>query len=264
MKYYVLSDTHGFYTETINALTEKGFFTDTEPHKLILCGDMMDRGTEAVKLQDFMLDLLRKNELIFIRGNHEDLLVDLVSALNAADNSNFFYYYNNHHWSNGTISTALQLTGIKDDFEALDNPKLFAYDIKNTPFYSELMPASVNYFETNHYIFVHGWIPCIRTTGPNAKYIYKKYSDWRNVGKKAWNTARWINGMDAAHNGITIRGKTIVCGHFHTSYGYCIIDEECSQWGPDAIFEPYYNEGIIAIDGCTAHSGIVNCIVIED
>ncbi len=50
VKYYVMSDTHGFYYETVKALKENGFFNDSEPHKLILCGDMMDRGREAVKL----------------------------------------------------------------------------------------------------------------------------------------------------------------------------------------------------------------------
>ena len=39
MKYYVVADVHGFYTELITALTEKGFFEDKGPHKLIVCGD---------------------------------------------------------------------------------------------------------------------------------------------------------------------------------------------------------------------------------
>ena len=30
------------------------------------------------------------------------------------------------------------------------------------------------------------------------------------------------------------------------------------------IYEPYYDDGIIAIDACTVRSGKVNCLVIED
>ena len=74
MKYYVVADVHGFYSELITALTEKGFFKDESPHKLIVCGDLFDRGQEAVKLQDFIVDLMRKDEVILIRGNHEDLI----------------------------------------------------------------------------------------------------------------------------------------------------------------------------------------------
>ena len=36
MKYYVTADIHGFYTEFHKALDETGYFTDPEPHKLII------------------------------------------------------------------------------------------------------------------------------------------------------------------------------------------------------------------------------------
>ena len=49
MRYYVVSDIHGFYTPLIQALTDAGFFDDAEPHKLIVLGDLMDRSREAVK-----------------------------------------------------------------------------------------------------------------------------------------------------------------------------------------------------------------------
>ena len=54
MKYYVLSDVHGYYDEMISALENAGFFKETEPHKVILCGDMMDRGQGALKVQEFL------------------------------------------------------------------------------------------------------------------------------------------------------------------------------------------------------------------
>ena len=76
MKYYVVADVHGFFDELKLALTEKGFFTDTEPHKLIVCGDLFDRGKQATELQEFILDLLAKDEVILIRGNHEDLMLE--------------------------------------------------------------------------------------------------------------------------------------------------------------------------------------------
>ena len=56
MKYYVVADVHGFCSILKDALKEKGFFNDEEPHKLIVCGDLFDRGGEAVELQNFILD----------------------------------------------------------------------------------------------------------------------------------------------------------------------------------------------------------------
>ena len=79
MKYYVTSDVHGFYTPLRAILTKAGYFDDTEPHKLLIAGDLFDRGREAVVLQSFILDLLGRDEVILIRGNHEDIFEELVS-----------------------------------------------------------------------------------------------------------------------------------------------------------------------------------------
>ena len=58
MKYYITADVHGFYTEFHKALDEAGYFNEPEPHKLIILGDIFDRGQEAVKMQDFILRLM--------------------------------------------------------------------------------------------------------------------------------------------------------------------------------------------------------------
>ena len=73
MKYYVTADIHGFFTPMMKALTDAGYFTDQEPHKLIILGDVLDRGREALKVQQFILDEMDKDRVILIRGNHEDL-----------------------------------------------------------------------------------------------------------------------------------------------------------------------------------------------
>ena len=66
MKYYVTADVHGYFSELKTALSALGFFQDTEPHKLIVCGDLYDRGSEALHLQEFILDLLEKDEVILV------------------------------------------------------------------------------------------------------------------------------------------------------------------------------------------------------
>lgn len=256
---------HGFYSLLKTALKEKGFFDDTEPHKLIVCGDVLDRGEEAVEMQNFMIDLLNKGELILVRGNHEDLMVDMIE--------NFWKYEDDistgwsHHISNGTLDSALQLSGmyLRD---VLDNPDVFVRSVKNSPFYKTLIPASIDYFETNNYIFVHGWIPCITDDMPNWYRKNRHYNynpDWRNANKKDWDAARWFNGMELAglYNVVEIN-KQIICGHWHCSFGHYYFGVAESEFGDHADFSPFYHDGIIAIDACTAHSGKVNCIVIED
>ena len=65
----------------------------------------------------------------------------------------------------------------------------------------------LDYYETSHYIFVHGWIPCTVKDGlfDPIEYIYN--SNWRDADKVVWNKARWQNGMQAAHNHVVEPGK---------------------------------------------------------
>lgn len=261
MKYYVVADIHGFFKEFKVALEEKGFFEDKGPHQLIVCGDLFDRGNEAQELQNFILELLKKKEVILIKGNHEDLFLNLIDDADYWMTSGII---RTHHWSNGTVGTALQLTRM-DLNDALDHPNEFKAKAKSTPFYQTIIPAMRNYFETKNYIFVHGWIPCKASGRGVQKYDTFYFVDnWREQGEEEWYNARWFNGMAAAYNGIYEENKTIVCGHWHCSYGHAILENKGNEFGEDADFSPYYSKGIIAIDACTSYSKKVNCIVIED
>ena len=248
MKYYITADVHGFYTEFHNALDAAGYFTDPAPHKLIILGDVFDRGQEAVEMQRFILELLERDDVILVRGNHEDLFVDLVTRDRG--------YPLRHHKSNGTYSTALQLTGY-DPASAYLHMRQFAAAARETAYYRQIIPSTRDYFETEHYIFVHGWIPC-EQSWDGCSYR----PDWREAEPQAWREARWINGMDAAQS---CRGeKTVLCGHFHCSYGHAVYERRGSEFGPDADFSPYYGPGVIALDACTAFSGRINILTIED
>lgn len=247
MRTYVMSDIHGFYTPMRRALTDAGWFADTGPHRLVILGDLFDRGKEALKLQKFILQLLRDDACILVRGNHEDLYQELV-----LEDKGFPY---DHHLSNGTYDTALQLTGF-DRLTALSQRERFTEAAKETPFYTEILPAMRDFCETERYVFVHGWIP----TGP--KWLnWPPVADWRNASGEAWREARWTNGMEAARR--MTEEKTVVCGHWHASYGHARLEGNGSEFGTDADFTPYYGRNIIAVDACTALSGIVNCIVLE-
>ena len=265
MRYYVVSDVHGFYDEMIKALTDASFFTDTSPHKLIVCGDMMDRGKQAVKMQEFMMNLLLEDKLIFVRGNHEDLMLCMLDDI--IDDFQPFLDFRSYHIRNGTLDTAAQLNRFTYA-EFLTKPMDFIFKTKQMDFVRRLIPASVNYFETQNYIFVHGWIPCKiqkEYYWGGCRDTYAPISDWRNATTAQWNEARWINGMEAAEFGKIIEpGKTIVCGHWHASYGHSVVKRDGKEFGPTAKFEPYCGNGVIGIDACTAYTRKVNCLVIDD
>ncbi len=259
MKYYVVSDVHGFYGEMIEALTEKGFFEEKEPCKLIICGDLLDRGKQVKKIVDFVLELIKNDRVILIRGNHEDLLIDLADMIYKY----LPYPQFTHHGTNGTFETALTLAKMQStDVEIF--PKNFRNRVLSSDFVRKIMSKMVDYYETDNYIFVHGWIPCIEGYNKSTGMAYTYWKNWRCAKESEWKKARWLNGMAAHKCGVYEEGKTIVCGHFHASWGHSVINGTCPEFGEGADFSPYYDEGIIAIDACTARTKKVNCIVIED
>lgn len=257
MKYYVTTDTHSYFKELYMALTEKGFFEDEDPHKLIICGDIFDRGKEALQLQEFILDLISKDEVILIRGNHDDLAMDL---LNGWKQKSYLEY---HHHTNGTIDTVCQLTGYSiNDFKS--KPEEIREAFLKTPYIQKIIPKMIDYFETSNYIYTHGWIPCTKIKVSPYKNEYILMKNWRNATLEDWRRARWVNGMEAAFLGGVVQNKTIVCGHWHCSFGHAHHENDGGEFDNNPNFLPYYGEGIIALDACTAFSHKVNCIVIND
>ena len=248
-KFFVTSDIHSFYTPLKEALDKVGFDPNNEEHWLIVCGDCFDRGHESEEVLHFLMSLQRK---ILVKGNHDILLDECCMR-------EFPYSYDS---SNGTRKTIQDLGGAV-------YRRSFAECCCRTwgrlASYRELL---VNYFETKNYIFVHSWIPLI------IEHDYSKYytgereyhfnPDWRNATEKEWEDAMWGNPFEIATQGLNQTGKTIVFGHWHCSTGHKMLGRCKSEFGEDAIWEPYFAEGIIGIDRCTADTGECNVIVLED
>ena len=262
MKYYVVSDVHGFYTPMKKALKDAGFFDEQEECKLIICGDLLDRGGEAKQVIDFALQMMKENKLIYVLGNHEELLVQCLQDI-AAKGTQKIVLGMSAHVRNKTWDSLLQISSMSE-MEAYNNGDELVRRVMSSSFYKKLLPTCVDYFETEHYIFTHGYIPFFAESyRPLIKCKFNP--NWRYAGVDEWRVARWVNGMEAAcRHKMTVKGKTVVCGHWHTSYGHSNISKKGTEFGKTAILTPFYAKGIIAIDGCTVSSGMVNCIVIED
>lgn len=254
-KYFVMSDIHSFYNEMIAALNLKGFDEDNPDHILVVCGDLFDRGPDAVKVFNFATRMAADARLIYIYGNHEELLQDCVKQIR---NKRII---SNHHITNGTFDTVVQITG-------MNKYDLYGGLFDNNEFKKKIMSLlefiadySVDVAEINDHVFVHGWIPCDPVSG-------KVPENW-NTEDANWDAARWYNGMSAWSKGAKLPGKTIVCGHWHASWGHSHLhldrkefpQKNSQDWQKS--FEIFKDEGIVAIDACTAYSGFCNCYVIE-
>ena len=259
-KYFIVSDVHSFFDELMVALSKKGFERDNPKHKIIVCGDLLDRGNGTVKVFEFAKEMAEQDRLIYIKGNHEQLLKDCVKEISMGRIPDM------HHFSNGTVKTICQFCGQNE---------LIIYDpswrnkILETmqPILDFIDEKCVNYVEFKNMILVHSWVPLIKKDNLPAYYTrgrkFEFNPDWRNAKQEDWDEATWGNPFDMAERGLNQTKKTIVFGHWHASTGWAKAKGH-SEFGNDAKFDPYYGDGIIAIDACTAYTGKVNCIVIEE
>lgn len=262
MALYVMADVHGYYSIMKNVLDNKGFF-ESDENKLVLCGDAFDRGVEALQMMNFLTELSEKGRLIYIRGNHEDLMENMLVDIKKGK-AFIIASGMSHHYTNGTWDTALNITGM-DEIEAIHNEEQLLEKMYASDLFTKLLPGCVDYYETDKYIFTHGFIP-VEEMGRGSNLLYLYNPEWRNATKQEWDRARWLNGMRVAcKHRIREEGKTIVVGHYNTSWGHHNISHKCQEWGRGAIFTPFEDteNGIIALDACTAVSKRINCIVIE-
>lgn len=250
-KLFCVSDIHSYFEPFKKALDESGFDPNDENHWLILCGDCFDRGPQSVELLHYLMSLERK---ILIKGNHDILLEKLCLR----------EFPCSHDKKNGTFKTVISFS----DFNGRNFDECCRVTWNKTAAYRDLL---VNYFETQNYVFVHSWIPTnVEFEGESNPWYQqgKTYSwmeDWRNANDVEWEEAMWRNPFKCHFAGLNQTGKTIVFGHWHCSAGYHIdSDGEVSEFGEDACWEPYRDEGIIGIDRCTAYTGKVNVLVLED
>ena len=261
MALFAVSDIHGYYNETVRALTEAGFW-GSKKNRLVVVGDALDRGGQTNEMIDFLLGLHAEGRLIYIYGNHEELFYHCLQEI-AAGGIGMIAGGMSHHYYNRTFQSIVDIAKMSVD-EAVLYPEELVARVKASDFYNILLPSAVDYYETEKYIFCHGWIPLdINIEDMISNFSYRP--DWREADETEWHKARWRNGMEmCCMHGVKEPGKTIVCGHWNCSWGHAHIDGTCSERGKDAITTPFSADGIIAIDACTARFGRVNCIKLED
>ena len=134
----------------------------------------------------------------------------------------------------------------------------------------------VNYYETKDYIFVHSWIPLQEHIDweKSASYGFTTKSgpdtfreDWRNATQQEWDDAMWGCPWKKAKDGLNQTGKTIVCGHWHTSDFFNNLKNKNNTKkygiGNNPIFKSKRYK-LIGLDACTTITLLVNVFIFEE
>lgn len=234
-KLFVVSDVHGYASLLKEALKKSGFDPENKEHLLICCGDYFDRGNENVEVLKFFERLKYK---ALIRGNHEDLLLKLLNSGKVQP----------HNYINGTMQTLNDFFG-KYTINPVDDSIDFSGKTRTVDRIGDFISETVNYFETENYVFVHGWFV---TNGDNAETR-------KNASNESWEKARKEKWTEMYIGEPPIKNKTLVCGHVPTFYAGK-FDSSRKEGSSDIFF----GNGFIALDAGTDITRQINVLVIED
>lgn len=236
---FVVSDIHGHYSQLKKALHDAGFDPENEAHLLICCGDLFDRGPENRKVYDYIRRLKHK---ILIRGNHDQRLLEVLERRRV----------DMYDMRNGTLETVEEFFGPSavTNYGWLYLPKYGKMEGKLRRFIGSM----VDYLETEHYVFTHGYLPL----DPDSN-VSRIRPDWRTADAQAWHYARFLEWNILYNTPARLPGKTIVCGHRTCRYGHFFDPQRQKE-----DYSIFYGDGVIAIDALTVRSGQVNVLVLEE
>lgn len=141
-KYIAIGDIHGCAATMKVLIKELAPFYD---RTFVFVGDYIDRGPNSREVINFLLDFQEKVDCVFLRGNHEQMMLD---ALRGGDRQLWLM--------NGGRST---INSYNNDGQRFDLPE------KHMQFYND----TKFYHDTEDYFFVHAGISPAKTIAESIK-----------------------------------------------------------------------------------------------
>lgn len=259
MKYFVFSDVHGDGDNLMRGLERAGYNPSNPNHQIISCGDNFGRAQsekegamKSAEIYTYLTSSIHYNKPICIMGNHEDILLKI-------DKQNYLSSLDIRNGEHNTLASFINVSPLNIQVDHVN--QLYAINEMRKKGFFDWIKGLPFYFETEHYIFTHGFIPM--------------YSDnWREAGAEEWYDAMWTNTKSIMANYHNEEGKTFVLGHFGSFYFRekedmikiynCKTVEELRKLNA---FEPYYNKekDVWFIDQTTAlKQDVITILVLED
>lgn len=244
MLYYTISDIHGDEVAMLKGLQRTGYDKTNPNHQIISLGDNFGRASTGGKSKGVFKYLTSKEHInppICIRGNHESILLDVFRR-------GFLTQTDIYNGEALTISSFAHC----NKSEAIFNPENVSKAAKQVEAWIMKMPW---YYETEHYIFTHGWLPADMT-------------QWDNLSAFAdedWHEATWCDTMyemlKFIHNYPEGWKKHLVVGHWTASEFISYFERKYNQYGRIYTNDQYK---ITFCDCTTAYSHNVDVFVVED
>lgn len=172
-KYIAIGDVHGCWQSMETLLDKLAPYYNNR--QFVFIGDYIDRGPDSKKVVDILLDFQKKVDCVFLRGNHEQMLLDAIRKGKRS------------LWLMNGGDTTLHSYGIQDG--SVTFPK------EHQKFYEETRM----YYDTEDYFFVHAGLS-------PGKTIAQSIEDDREIQEFLWERSH-LNAFETPWE------KTVVFGH---------------------------------------------------
>jgi len=225
MRKIIISDIHGFYNEFKELLAKVNY--NREKDTLYLLGDYVDKGTQGKDVIQYVMELLKQNNVKCIGGNHDWMF------LNWLDGND----YRLNPYANVKNGGAATIKSFYPDYVVGENDEEARLFINNNyPEEIQFLRDLPFYIEDKKHIFVHAGID-------------PKQEDWKDTSEKDF---RWIRKKFIAepHH----HSKTVVFGHTSCA----VLNEDESN------FNAWFVEKKIGIDGGIKFGGKLHALIIEN
>lgn len=172
-KYIAIGDIHGCFSSMVALLQKLEPFYDRQ---FVFVGDYIDRGPSSKQVVDYLLDFKEKVDCVFLRGNHEQMLLDAYRKNKSS------------MWMMNGGRATLQSYDVQngDTFTLPDSHRTF---YENTRLY----------YDTDNYFFVHAGLS-------PAKTITESVNDENESQEFLWERSH-LNAFETPWE------KTVVFGH---------------------------------------------------
>jgi serine/threonine protein phosphatase 1 len=211
---YVISDIHGMYDELqlilsrILPLRKTGNSFD----KIIFLGDYIDRSYKSHMVIDLLIELKAANpdQVIFLKGNHEQLFLDALSPNQTISQYNMWMNNGGYHTFYGYLKRA------KSDIEhpnSVPRKNIDAYIPKD---HINFIQNTLPYYEDDTHIYVHGGCdPFVPLKEQDEKVTLWDRSVYQQVLSMSHQDFRcpWEKTIVTGHSG-NIEGKVFVYDKF--------------------------------------------------
>ncbi|GIP56735.1 metallophosphoesterase family protein [Paenibacillus woosongensis] len=220
----MISDIHGCI-EQFNDLLDAIHYNPSKDN-LILLGDYVDRGPRSKETVERVKELVNNHNVIALRGNHDQRLVDLVRTKSETVQGKFL-----EHGGMQTLQSYCHFVSENMDEELFKQAR--EYIRVNFSSHIDFLESLPLYYEDLHHIYVHA--------GLNPKYI-----NWREQIEYDFMYIK-----EEFHQSEPRTDKLVIFGHTRTIE----LHDSSDIW---------FGRGKIGIDGGCAYGMQLNCLICDE